>query len=656
MNWQIALYHPSFNNEVKFLPLSEKELIDFFKANPQALCRLPYFIQNDHITQITTIDQYSQVITHQKIPLNGSLIVTHSIKRAKDIVLDPVGIENINCQIEISGNKLPEIPPKSELEILINQENTLIIIDSKPYKPQTEIFTFQHVYDDTVKFIEQLKKIGITNEYIQITATAEEITLEIHPKAFNITVDNKLPTIYSTLLYKLAGLKHTANGWIRTTDKTIDLSTTLPNYKILLPGNVHPILHRPKVAVGPSHFAYGIAAFADYCGKKRTIDECIKELKNWIKFITTDFQPIPKAVEFVNSLELIAHTASIPESLQISLSSSTSTTRTSKENLSPTIIPFLNELKEKILPSIFTKKSIIINTFNEWTKSIGGAISFPSMNLFASCKEEGKLAFILNLMFSSSLCAKSANILLCSFEHSNLEIFTRLLCYFNKIQISEISNIINFKNVKVNDQNFTAFLNKLNAGIQNIPSDISQSFYYRGIDHVLDIYDIHSLSQLLKMLPQEKPTILILDSLPKLEIDFLDKIKSLAFTNNLAVFFSLHLQNHGNIQKPHFIEGFDLEILHNWQKYFDSITILQTEKINLKKFIAITHGKVEQPIVEKYEKFFSQHVGNTKSKNDTYTLARVIHSRFSVRSLILYYYQRDLQTFIEGPSIPLMKN
>ncbi|EKD82396.1 MAG: hypothetical protein ACD_39C01325G0001, partial [uncultured bacterium] len=183
-------------------------------------------------------------------------------------------------------------------------EDCLILINGHQYKPATEVFNFQQVYDDSVKCIEALKRLGIPQETMAIYATPEEISLEIHAGVLGLEGSPDLDQSYYRLLGAVADIKDAGGRALKSSIRTVVANSCQKDYKVLLPGSNHPALHRPRVSVGASHFAYGIAAFSDFCSKKRTPQESLQETLNWVKFVQTPLPPVSGLADKIRQLPL----------------------------------------------------------------------------------------------------------------------------------------------------------------------------------------------------------------------------------------------------------------------------------------------------------------------------------------------------------------
>ena len=193
--------------------------------------------------------------------LAGPAVFLFAVRKAKDLLLEGCEYQGMEIQLETGGKKLPKLPARPELIRLVEQPDTIIYVNGSPYKPLTEVYGFQQVYDDCFKCMDTLKQLGIKQDAMSIYATPEEISVEVHQDALGLMSGENLAESYYRLLCHVAGIRESNSLPVKTEIKTIILQTADKDFKILLPGSNHPTLHRTKVGVGSSHFAYGIAIY-----------------------------------------------------------------------------------------------------------------------------------------------------------------------------------------------------------------------------------------------------------------------------------------------------------------------------------------------------------------------------------------------------------
>ncbi|NLI78418.1 MAG: hypothetical protein GX442_18515 [Candidatus Riflebacteria bacterium] len=611
-----------------------KGLPDLLKAHPEGLCRYPYLFATDQVAEART------GLVNGTLPVTGPFVATHAVRRAADLLLDEALYEGLNLQLEVGGRRLPELPGRAELEPLLRQEGTLVRVDDKPFKPATEVLGFQHVYDDTVRFIDGLKKLGIPQEALFLLATAEEISIEVHPGVFGLGEDPRVPRLFTGLLHHLGGLKRGDRTLVKTADRTLLLGSCRPTHSILVPGSVHPVLHRPKVGVGPSHFAYGIAAFSDFCGKKRTVEESLKELKAWLKFLEAEIAPLPKAKDLVTSLSPLetARPAAGPGQ-----GAAVPTVATPAGGFQP----FAAEVRA-VPPAWAPPAGSLSLPWAELGRALGGGLAVPSLHVVAGAREEGKAALLLNL---AAHAAAQASVLYISKEHDTYEFAGRLAAWAGKAALPELA----LKRTAAGADGEVA-RQQLAAGLAAALGGLGEHLFFRGCDGPIDVFDPDGLAELVKMLPDGRPRLLVLESLPAEAVaaraGYAARLRRLAHDLGAVFVLSLHTAPLP-LPRPHLVEGPDLELLAAWQGVADSLVCLQSEKVNLKKFLAMSQGKVDPAVAEKLEAWFLQGAGGLRLKGDTYTLLRVLHARRGARQAILALFQREILRFVEGKAMPL---
>jgi hypothetical protein len=592
------------------------------------------------------------------LPLAGPLTITHAIRRAGEMILENCRYEGVTMFLEVDGRKMPELPERRQLEALLPQEKVLVNIDGKAYRANTEVFGFQQVYDDTVKVIEALKALGISQEALLILATPDEITIEVHPGVFGLPEDPSLAAKYRAFLFRIAQVKLSDRQVIKQGDRTILLDTAEFSATTLLPGSIHPTLHRSKVCVGPSHFAYGPAAFSDYCGKKRSTDECLKEIRAWVKFLESAINPVPAVNKLLTELATVPARDSTSAHAPGGSGTRGSTATTSAPGLSggsagepmPTSGGF-QPIKQEILQnmSVFPSRQPPIPTgFPELNKILGGGWKPKALHLLVAPREEGKTSFLLGQAVAG---AGQTGVLVVSRESCFSEYLIRLLCRHHKLPMNEI-----VAKAALGTPEAPAVKEKLRGAVKACAAGIPDRLFFRGTDSTLDAMQADELSELLKLVPGTTPKLLFLDGYATGDLDaqpgFLRALREKAEQQNFAVIIGIHVPPN-TPAKPHLIETTDLDWLQRWQEISDTILSLTSERTNLKKYLAITQGKVDPGVAEKLEQKLYQHLGSKRLRGDTYSFLRCLHARTGLRQMILYLYQRELQLFAEGPLVPL---
>lgn len=197
---------------------------------------------------------------------------------------------------------------------------------------------------------------------------------------------------------------------------------------------------------------------------------------------------------------------------------------------------------------------------------------------------------------------------------------------------------------------------KLKSLYEAVANAVRDSLYLRGSDSAIPPYDADALSELMKMVPAGAGRVLVVESLASEAGErlgrFLEVLRQLAAAQRFTVMASVHVPM-VQIQRPHLVDTVDLDLLSRWQAVSDSILHLTSERINLRKFLAMSQGKVDPAVAEALEKRLYQAAAGVRHRNDTYCLARLLHARAGIRSALLFLYQRDLIRFWDGPSMPI---
>lgn len=636
-----------------------KTLPDLLKVHQEGLCRSPFWFEEDDQSKIE-LDLKAGIL-----PLSGPLLVTHAIRRAVDLLLDECACDGMTIQLEAAGKRLPELPARAELETLLRDERTLIVVDGKQYKSAGEVLGFQTVYDDTVRFIDGLKKLGIPQEAMAILATPEEISIEVHPGVFGAGFDTALPRWYRQLLMDIGGIRSGDGRLVRTADRTLLLTTCSCDIPVLLPGAVHPALHRPKVGVGPSHFAYGTAAFSDFCGKKRTLDECVREVKTWLKFVDSKIAVVPAAKQALDEAKATVESGNPPPppagsggfAAGFETGLGVAPMPRAERPAAPQVLdagnrpgefrPFKVEAAERAAAGVSADGSLA-TPWTELNRKLGGGWQANRMHLVAGAREEGKGAFLLQqaLHFSAKY-----GVLYISMEHTAAELMARVASWLGRVPAAELA-----AGASLQGPEGDAARPKLKSLYEAVANAVRDSLYLRGSDSAIPPYDADALTELMKMIPAGAGRVLVVESLASEAGErlgrFLEELRRRAIAQRFTVLASVHVPM-AQIPRPHLVEAADVELLARWQPVSDSILHLTAERINLRKFLAMSQGKVDPAVAEALEKRLYQAAAGVRHRNDTYCLARLLHARTGTRSALLFLYQRDLIRFWDGPSMPI---
>lgn len=571
----------------------------------------------------------------------GPAVLHFSVKRAKDLLLEGCEYQGYEFAVETGGKKLPKLPNVAELKRIIEQPDTLIYVNDSPYKPFTEVFGFQQVYDDCFKCIDAIKKLGVPQEAMAIYATPEEISVEIHQDALGIASGAGLPEQYYRLLCHVADVKESNGLPVKTDIKTVVLQACDKNFRLLLPGSNHPTLHRTKVGVGPSHFAYGIAAFSDYCGKKRTLQECLQEALNWIKFL----EKSPKLIEGLKDKIAAMPLLPMPGAMGASKAKKSGAGAAAFGGRFQSLKTELDGVGAVICALPKTHK-----TFSPvFDKSLGGGWAEGGLHVIVGPQESGKSALLLA---QALICEKTMPVLCISYENSLREFVTRAAASVANINVSDMLSVITVAGGPGDfaKKSFASAVDKFHA-------QISQNIYFCGTDNELDSFDPASVWQLASMMPGDGHKMVLIDSLKMSDFgenfdEHMKALKNAALQSNLTIIMSVHTEAQP-LKRPHYIEESDLTVLSKFQRYAASIVSINTEKLNLRRFVAMIKGQIDAALVGTLEQKALQLAGGKRYKNDSFTYLRVLHTRFGRRELILSLYQPDVLKFYELASLTL---
>lgn len=616
-----TLFHPELEGGKCLSDLTR--VPEVVKAHPQGCFRSAFFKDEN-----------------QKIE-SSPLTLVFAIRHARDLLLEGCDYHGMEIQLESAGQKLPQLPVAAELMRILNSPDTVIHINGNIFKPATEVFGFQQVYDDAVRCIEGLKKLGFTQETMAIYATPEEISVEVHGGAIGCEDENP-GDLYYRLLCHLGGIKAIGNRPVKHEVKTLLLNSCQQNSQFLLPGSTHLTLHRPKVGVGPSHFAYGIAAFSDFCGKKRTLQECLQETFAWVKFMQAEFPPIPGLKARIESLPQLP----VPGAAGQTGSSSANTSIPSGAGFQP----LKNRIADnknlfKSLPSLCNSLSTGLD------KTLGGGWASGGIHLIAGPRESGKAAFLLQ---QAMLTEKKIPVLVISREHTLREFLLRAVALNSGLNHTEVLG-----QMPMNGSVGENARNNCTAGLEKLLNDISPNLYFSGVETGHDGFDPNEFRQLAAMIPGSGEKLVIVDSL--CESDFggefsqkLRQLREIATTARITFLISCHYQIACD-KRPHFIEDTDIEILEKFQRYTDSVLIMETERNNLRRFVAMIKGQIDAQLVSSLEQKALQTSNNKRYKTDTYSLMRLIHTRNGRRDLVLFLYQPEIMKFFELASLAISR-
>ncbi|HNX74808.1 MAG TPA: DnaB-like helicase C-terminal domain-containing protein [Candidatus Rifleibacterium sp.] len=618
----VTLYHPELEggkcqSDITRVP-------EIVKAHPQGCFRGTFFKDQDQRTE------------------SGPLTLVFAIRRARDLLLEGCDYHGMELQIEAAGQVLPQLPVAAELMRVLNAQDTLVHVNGSVFKTTGEVFGFQQVYDDAVHCIEALKRLGFTQETMAIHATPEEICVEVHGGATGCGVSDNPGEFHYRLLGFVAGIKAVGNRPVKHEVKTILLNSCQPSFQVLLPGSNHPSLHRPKVGVGASHFAYGIAAFSDFCGKKRSLQECLQETFAWVKFVQAEMPPIPGLQAKVEKMPL----PPMPGAAGTVAASG------SARHQAPTtgFQPLKNRISQDL--AFLQKPPAVYNSLaNGLDKTLGGGWLAGGIHIIAGPRESGKATMLMQQAFVSE---KKMPVLFVSYEQNLREFMLRAVSMNSGVNYNETLGHLPL----AGSLGETA-RSECGAAVEKLLNEISPTLYFSGVENTHDGFDPHEFKKLAEMIPGDREKLVIIESACK--EDFADEfapkmrqLREIAAAGRLTFIISCHYPIASD-KRPHFIEETDIEILEKFQRHTDSLLIIETERNNLRRFVAMIKGQIDAQLVSSLEQKALQTANNKRFKTDTYSLMRLIHNRLGRRDLLLFLYQPEVMRFFELASLAMSR-
>lgn len=621
----VALYHQEVEGDFVLSDLAQ--VPEFLKEHPSGAFRAPFYFDSDDVQEV------SAWMKGGSRPLYGAFPLVFMVRRACDILLESCEYSDLDIHIETGGKRLPQLPSAAEINKILAADDTLVIINDKAYKPMTEVFGFQQVYDDSVKCIEALKRMGIPNETMSIYATPEEISIEIHPGIFGLAGSKDLDAKYFNLLAHVAELKDADGILQKTSVRTIVVDSLRRDFRILLPGSNHPRLHRPKVSVGASHFAYGIAAFSDYCGKKRTEQESIGECLNWIKFLQTEIPPI----EFVKEKVISLPSFSMP-----GIAGGAKVTRAASVKATAGRFQSLKNELEASLEGLVELPALIPSVIPSLNKALGGGWASGGLHIIAGARESGKASF---LMQHACALPEEVAALYVSYEHDLGEFCLRGAALSCGVPIPDLQAAQTVKP------------EKYKAALARFKDSLGEKLYFTANDTSRTEFDCEEIEQLAQMVPGDGQKVIFLESVTEQLLghempEKLARLSEIARDGHLVMLMTLHLEI-GCSKRPHFIEDTDMAMLARFQRFSQSFMVMLSEKVNLRRFVAIIKGQIDPALVAKLEQKAVTLAGGKRYKSDTFSLQRLLHARSGRRELTLCLYQPDMTRFFELASLQL---
>lgn len=619
----VTLFHPDLEGGKSVSDIGR--VPEFVKAHQEGCFRSVFFNSEDQKS------------------LYGPMVLVFAVRRARDLLLEGCEYQGLDIQIESGGRKLPQLPVTSELEKLVNAPDTIIHVNGNIYKPMTEVYGFQQVYDDSVRCIEALKRHGFSQETMAIYATPEEITVEIHGGAIGIEGCEDPGSLYYRLLCQIAGIRDIGGKPAKTEVKTVILQACQKDWRVLLPGSTHPALHRPRVGVGASHFAYGIAAFSDYCGKKRTVQECLQETFSWVKFVLAELPPINGLREKIEKYPLLPW----PGSGKVTRKSVAAAGSTA---FSGRFQPLKAEIEEggvrfKEMPPTYHSFSAGLD------KSLGGGWTCGGVHVIAGPRESGKAAF---LMQQALVSEKKQPVLYVSYEHSLREFIMRAAASASNINLGDQQGLLPIAGA-AGDQARAGCA----AAVDKLQTQISANLFFSGIEAARSCFEPAEIQQLAAMLPPDSHRLVLIESVSESVFagEFaqrLHELREIAAAGRLTIIMTVHTPVVCG-KRPHYIEEDDIMLLEKFQRFTDSLIVMFSEKVNLRRFVAMVKGQIDAQLVGNLEQKALQLAGGKRYKTDTFNLVRLVHTRTGRRDLLLFLYQPDLAKFFELAAINMSR-
>jgi archaellum biogenesis ATPase FlaH len=617
----VSLFHESLDANGSFSDLNR--VPEFVKAHPEGAFRSIFFADES------------------KKGFYGPLVLVFSVRKARDILLEGCEYADLEVAVESGGRRLPQLPALPELERLLDSDSTIVYVNGHQYKPLNEVFGFQQVYDDAVKCIDVLKKMGIAQETMAIYATPDEIAIEVHHGPLGLEGGDDMPDLYYRLLCRVADIREAGGRPQKGSVRTVVLQSCSRDYRLLLPGSNHPGLHRPRVNVGASHFAYGVAAFSDYCGKKRTLQECLQETFNWVKFVQAELPPVPGLGDKIRALPLPA----IPGKK----ASGTAVSVAARKAGNASFQPFKAELESAGL--VAASMPPAVSSFSSGLdRSLGGGWGAGGLHLIVGPRESGKGSMLLQQAFLSEA---KLPVLYVSFEHGMRELVLRSVCQGSGLNYSDIAGQLS--QTAESGEHARA---SVKAAISQLVSRIGNNLHLTGYETSHFWESLDEVKQLISMIPGDNRKLIVLESLDLQHLLdnsglMLRQLREIASCGNTVI-----AGVHAEIllgKRPHFIEENDLALLGRLEKHSDSILTLNTEKANLRRFVAMVKGQIDASVVGSLEQKALQLAGGRRLRSDTYSLARLIHTRTGRRDQLLFLYQPDFFKMYELATMPLQR-
>ena len=264
-------------------------------------------------------------------------------------------------------------------------------------------------------------------------------------------------------------------------------------------------------------------------------------------------------------------------------------------------------------------------------------------------REQGKASFLLQ---QAILSENKIPVLYISYEQNLRNFVMNSACLIGGINKSEmIAGLVgpNANHVKA----------ALAATVDKLQAKLSQNLYFSGNEAGRVKFEADDILQLADMLPEAPSKMIVIESVSEDDLgesafEQLQKLKAAAAANDYSILMSIHSKN-SLVKRPNVIEESDLAYLDRYQRFSDTIICLETEKTNLRKFVALVKGQVDAALVANLEQKALQLCGGKRLKTDSYCFSRIIHNRNGKRDMILFLYQPDMGRFFELATVPLSR-
>jgi hypothetical protein len=198
------------------------------------------------------------------------------------------------------------------------------------------------------------------------------------------------------------------------------------------------------------------------------------------------------------------------------------------------------------------------------------------------------------------------------------------------------------------------------AALEKFADGMNENLVFSGIDANHGEFSPEDIQQLVAMLPGDDEKLVLIDSVCEsaLANDLVGNmrlLRNMAASGKATVIMTVHADLKCG-KRPHFIEEDDLPLLEKYQRHCDSLLVMFSEKVNLRRFVAMLKGQIDAQLVGSLEQRALQLAGGKRLKSDTYSLVRLVHSRSGRREVFLFLYQPDLIRLFELAGAPMSRS